>query len=250
MRRIGIVGIFAMLVLGMTAGAWAQAPADKAAAPAPTVDEILDRYVKALGGKEAIQKLTSRVARGDFEIPDQGAAGSVEIFSKAPNKRGLTITIDGFGEIKQAFNGTIAWADNPQAGYRELSGAELENQKRNSDFYQALRFKELFAKLTAGGIQKAGDRDAWLLEADTGSGKPQKYFFDAETHLLIRVETERESPMGGTMTIQTFLDDYKVYDGVKVATTIRQVNPQFTSIMRLKEVQHNVAVDDVRFDKP
>ncbi len=41
---------------------------DAKAAPLPTVDDILDKYVKAVGGKEAIEKITSRSMKGSFAL--------------------------------------------------------------------------------------------------------------------------------------------------------------------------------------
>ena len=39
-------------------------PAFRASGPTPTADQILEQYVEALGGAEAIQKVTSRVMKG------------------------------------------------------------------------------------------------------------------------------------------------------------------------------------------
>src|SRR5687768_9331244 len=52
----------------------------------PTADQIIDDYVKASGGKAAIEKLTSRETKGTFEVPALSASGTLEAFAKAPNK--------------------------------------------------------------------------------------------------------------------------------------------------------------------
>src|SRR5215208_2779319 len=82
-------------------------PADtKPAGAMPTADQILDKYVQALGGKAAIEKVNSRVSKGNFEIPAMGAGGPIEMYAKAPNKNLVIINIPGFGTIQQGFNGT------------------------------------------------------------------------------------------------------------------------------------------------
>ncbi len=250
MRKAAWCGLMATMLLGVAILARGQAPAGKAEEPAPTADQILEKYVKALGGKEAILKVTSRVARGDFEVPEQGTTGTAEVSAKAPNKSSLTLAIDGFGQIRQGTNGAIAWQDNPQAGYREFSGPELEERKRGAEFHFSVRLRDLYPKLTVIGKQKSGERDAWVVEGDPGNGRIRRFFFDAETGLLIRSEGERKLPTGESVLVQTFFEEYKEYDGIKVAVTIRQVNPQFSTVIRFKEVLHNVPVDEAKFDKP
>lgn len=51
-----------------------------------SVDRILEKYIAALGGKDAILKLTSRVRKGIVEIPGINGLGTVERYQKAPNK--------------------------------------------------------------------------------------------------------------------------------------------------------------------
>ena len=50
----------------------------------PTVDQILDKYVRAIGGKAAVEKITSRVMRGSLVAP--GGTAPLEIYEKLPNK--------------------------------------------------------------------------------------------------------------------------------------------------------------------
>ncbi|MBI3669326.1 MAG: hypothetical protein HY237_06065 [Acidobacteria bacterium] len=72
-RSVGFAWLALLLASVAAAGAPGQAPqtpAAKAVPALPTVDQILDKYVQALGGKTAIEKLSSRVSKGTFEIPD------------------------------------------------------------------------------------------------------------------------------------------------------------------------------------
>ncbi len=61
-------------------------PAATAETRLPLADEVLDKYVEALGGKAAFEKLTSRVMKGDFELTTMGVTSVAEIYAKAPNK--------------------------------------------------------------------------------------------------------------------------------------------------------------------
>ena len=67
-----------VLVAGLIPGAAQTAPPN----PPPSVDEILDKYVQALGGKAALEKLTSRVAKGTFEMDQTPGEATEEIYEK------------------------------------------------------------------------------------------------------------------------------------------------------------------------
>ncbi|MEK6299293.1 MAG: hypothetical protein AABO41_01105 [Acidobacteriota bacterium] len=229
-----------------------QKPADQAAKPVeptPTVDQILDKYVQALGGKAAMEKITSTASKGTFEIAALGLSGSAEVWEKAPNKTALKLDIPGFGIVQEGFNGTVAWSQDPQSGMREKTGAELAATKLDADFYKPIRLKQLYPKIAMKGKGKVGDNDAYLLEATPAEGAAETWYFDAATGLLTRMDLERETPQG-KMAVQVFSEDYKAVDGVKVAHTIRQITPAFTIIIKLEEVKHNVPVDDAKFNKP
>lgn len=229
-----------------------QKPADQAAKPAeamPTVDQIIDKYVAALGGKAAIEKITSTASKGTFEIAAFGASGSAEIWTKAPNKTAIRLDIPGFGIVQEGFNGTVAWAQEPQSGLREKTGSELASTKLDADFYKPLRLKQLYPKITVKGKEKLGDKDAYVLEATPAEGSVETWYFDAASGLLARIDAERESPQGKA-AVQNYLEDYRDVDGVKEPFTNRIVSPAFTIIIKLDEVKHNVAIDDTKFNKP
>ena len=237
------------LVLSIAAAGQApQQPAEKPAAALPTVDQILDRYVEALGGKAAMEKLNTRVSKGSFEAA-QGGSGSVEIYAKAPNKNALIVDVEGMGQFRQGFDGTVGWTDNAQAGLREMEGQELSVTRRSAVFHGPLKLRELYPQMTLKGMQKVGERDAYLIEADPGDGSLRRMYFDARTGLLLRNEIERDTPQGRA-TFQTDLEDYKEVDGVKIPFTVRQANPNLTLVVKLSEVRHNVPVDDAKFAKP
>jgi hypothetical protein len=224
-------------------------PAASAAAALPTVEDILDKYVKALGGKEACLKLTSRTVKGTFLIEAMNASGSLEAFTKAPNKNATIITIEGFGTINSVYDGSKGWANDPFTGFRELTGAELATTKRDADFYAMLNFNKNYPKLVVKGIEKVGSSDAYVVEATPAEGPPEKFYFDVKNGLLTRHDSERESPQG-TMAIQRYFEDYKPVDGVNFAHTWKQVTPVFEVTTKFTEVKNNTEIDETKFNKP
>jgi hypothetical protein len=261
MKRIAM-----MLVLTLTATiavasfAMAQAPAPKPApegaakpeakaAALPTLDEVLAKYVKASGGEEAIKKVSSRTMKGTFELPAMGASGTVEMVTKAPNMNYMKIEIGGFGTIVSVFDGKAAWSQDPMSGLRELSGVELAQMKLQSDFHRELRMKELYKSLTVKSREKLAGGSAIMVEAIPAEGSPEKYYFDETSGLLVRHDSEPESPQG-KMPTESTLEDYKMVDGVNIAHTMKQTTPAFAMTIKIEEVKNNVAVETTKFSKP
>jgi len=231
-----------------------KAPEPKAAEaatpePLPTIDQILDKMIENLGGKAALEKITSREVSGSFEIPAFNVVGTLKAYAKAPNKNVSIADVPGFGIVQRGFDGTTAWEQEPTAGLREVTGPELSARKRDSDLHADLHMKDLFKKLTVKGKEKVGDKEAYLVEATPAEGNPEKLYFDVKSGLLIRHDAERESAQGSAL-IETYLGDYKEVDGVKVPCTMRQVNPAFEMTIKITEIKHNVEIEDAKFAKP
>jgi hypothetical protein len=225
-------------------------PADaKPAAGLPSSDEILDKFVAAIGGKDAVLKQNSHVMKGSFDIEAMGVSGTVEVYTKAPNKNAVVVTIPSFGVFNQVYDGDKGWSLNPMEGLRELSGGELAAAKRRSDFYTALNYKKNYSKLTVTGKEKVGASEAYVIEATPAEGAPEKLYFDVATNLLVRHDFEAESPQGKIPT-ESYIEDYKAVDGVKLPHTMKQVSPVFSMSMKFTEVKTNVPIEDAKFGKP
>jgi len=222
---------------------------DAKAAAFPSADEIVEKYIKAMGGKEAIEKTTSRSAKGTFEIEAMSLTGSVESYQKAPNKFASLFTIPGAGGGGQVFDGATGWDSNPMTGLRELGGEELATLKREADFYQPLNFKKHFPKMEVKGKETIGKFETYVLIATPTEGGPEKLYFDIATGLLVRQDAERESAQG-KMAIEEYFDDYKDVGGVKIPHSIKQVIPMFAITVKLTEVKANVEIDEAKFNKP
>jgi outer membrane lipoprotein-sorting protein len=215
----------------------------------PSVDEILDKYVQALGGKAALEKLTSRVAKGTFEMDQMPGEATQEIDAKAPNKQ-LTVTDSpSFGVFKRGYNGTMGWQDNPQTGLQDVTGDQLASMQRHADFYWSIKLKELYPKMTVKGKESVSGRDAYVIEATPAEGPAETMSFDADSGLLVRLQGEGESP-NGPVDIDSTFEDYRDVDGVKVPFLMHESFGDFSFVIKLTEVKQNVPIDDTKFDKP
>jgi hypothetical protein len=252
-RAVPAAAIFSLLMAGSSAiQAQSTTPTNpKAAASAtyPKVGEILDRYEKAIGGREAWQKFSSQVMMGTIEVPAMNLSGTVMIHEKAPNKVLTAVIING-AAFQQGFDGIQGWTDDPKNGLREQTGPELAESKRDADFLHAFKFRRVFTSMVVTGIEKVGDRDTYVVEAAVPEGgDPTRMYFDTQTGFLLRVISQNHDA-DGVSQLREDLDDYREVDGVKVPFASRQTNGDTTYTMTISEVHHNVDLNDSEFAKP
>jgi hypothetical protein len=217
---------------------------------AASVDQILDRYVQAVGGKDALEKVTSRSMKGTLENSDDGTTSPAEIFTKAPNKYLAVVNLGDGGEMLEGWNGETGWGKDPDSGLHDISKAEQVAAKRDYDFYRESRLKELFPKMALSGKTKVDDRDAYIIEATSPDGATEKLYFDAESGLLVRRDFERVTIDDGIVLYEVDYDDYKDVDGLKLPSTVRRKTPDYTLTYRFTEIKQNVPVEDAKFNKP
>src|SRR5256714_9339580 len=151
-------------------------------------DEVLASYVTALGGPPAIEKITSRVAKGNFEVSGIAMSGPVEIYAKAPNLMLLVLQMPGQETFKDGFDGMVGWEQNPDDGITDKAGLEAGSAMRDADFYQPLKLRLQYPNLTfkgtgkvslgKGGAAKVEEREAQVLEAPR-AGSPRRFYFTA-----------------------------------------------------------------------
>jgi len=214
--------------------------------PLPSVDEILDKHIAAIGGKAAIAKLTTRVLKGSM-VAQGGMNAPLEIYAKTPGKMLMIMNIPG-GPATVGFNGTTAWQKN-QNGLREMTGPEAEFAKGQARSFAGMLARELYAKTEVKGRAKLGDAEAFVVDGTRASGGIDRLYFDARTGLLTRQDVEMTGPQGKTNLVLQ-LEDYRDIDGVKVPFVRRWSRPDFTFTQKFDEIKHNVAIDDARFEKP
>jgi hypothetical protein len=221
---------------------------DKPAASLPSVDQVLNRYVEAVGGQSAYEKLKTRVMKGS-QIKFDGTALPLEIYQASPNKFVSIVTTPN-GMIYMGFNGTVGWMKNPR-GQRDLSGGPLAQLKRTAEFYGDLKIKVLYPNMTLVGKERINEREAYVIRSQVSDKRIEKLYFDTQTGLLIRILGLDETIIGA-IPDQLDFSDYREVDGVKLPFTVQvsYVDPWVGWTRKFTEVKHNVPVDDAKFNAP
>ena len=221
----------------------------EAAKPAamPPADQIVDKYVQALGGAEALGKISSRVEKGnltgfgDRQFP-------IEVYAKAPDKRLSVMHLPNRDSIT-AYDGRVGWVGFPGRPPHEVSGGELEGARLDADFYFPVHVKQVFSQLRVESPEKVDDPETYLVLGVNPGQPPVRLYFSQQSGLLVRLVRYVETPLGRNPT-QLDYADYRDAEGVKVPFhwTIARPGARFT--IQVDQMQQNVPIDDAKFAKP
>jgi outer membrane lipoprotein-sorting protein len=215
-------------------------------ASGPSADELFGKYLKAVGGAAAVDKVTSRVMKGTITFGDRNVP--IDIFSKDPDKR-ISFTHTPDGDSVTAFDGHEGWLGTAGHPVREMHGPDIDGASMDADLHFAAHLKEMFTEAQVRGKEKVGDHDAYMVVGQREGKTPLRLYFDEQTGLLVRLVRFGETPLGRLPT-QIDYADYREVDGVKIPFrwTLARSSGLFT--IQVSEVKENVAVDDAKFAKP
>lgn len=238
--------VMPMLPISMAGG---EAGPSKPAETLPTVDEVLNKYMQAVGGEAAYRKIHSRFLKGT-QVTMEGAEIPVETYEVAPDKLVTIMTTQRQGVMMNGYNGKVGWQKGPR-GQREMMGAQLAAMKRSADFYGDIKLKEMYPGLEVVDREKVGDRDAIVLASQASPTRIEKLYFDAQTGLLIRFQSITQTPLG-PVPDQFDFEDYRDVDGIKLPFTMRHspVEAREGWTRKYTEIKQNVSIDETKFNPP
>ena len=224
----------------------------------PSVDEVVEKSLSAIGGRAALAKITSRSISGKMSVAtDNGdISGTIEGVNQAPNKMRRLITLDlsalgaGMATIEQRFDGTTGVVMDSMRGDSTLSGSQLDNLKNGIFPSPLLGYKERGTKIVLGGKEKIGDRDVYALSVQPATGPVTRLFVDAQSYLPARAVVTLELPELGSVEQTSDFSDYRDVDGVKVPHGIKISSPAQTITITVTKVEHNLKIDPSTFTKP
>jgi hypothetical protein len=227
------------------AGAPAGAPAP--AATMPTADDILNKYIAALGGQAALDNLKTRVMKGTYAAAS-GLTATYEVDQAAPDRFHVVFTTPQ-GTMERGFNGSAGWEKNPR-GVMDMPSDQLAQTKAAVGMFSDIKLKEQFTRMNVRK-DKLDGKDVYVIVGTTAAGRRERLYFDAESGLLLRRTTATQTPVG-VIPQEVNFEDYRDVDGVKVPFTIRTVtiDAGSTATRKYTEIKANAPVDESIFNKP
>jgi photosynthetic reaction center cytochrome c subunit len=238
------------------AASFAPVEPDKILPPAkggPTVDQIINKYITALGGAEKLAKVTSLVAKGTSQAYAEDKY-PVEIYAKAPNQFATVVTTES-GLRTTTFDGTDGWvatlADDKPVPLLPMIQGDLLGAKLDAELVFPAKIKQYLMDLHVTNESTIDDKDVEVLQGTLDGKTPVNLYFDPKTGLLVREVHYNDTKVGLAAT-QTDYKDYRLLPtaGIKVPfhTTVSWLDGQTNYI--LTQVLPNARIDPAKFAKP
>jgi hypothetical protein len=222
----------------------------------PSADQILDRYLQALGGVGPLSAVTSFVATGTSQgFRGFGGGGQVQIFARAPDQRATIIKFAeniGRQDAIRLFDGRNGWVSAPLSVVPQyaLAGSELDGARFDAQMSFPAQIRTALKQLRVGPPDYIEGRDVQVVQGNGSRGLVVTMYFDKETGLLARMVRFGSSPIGRAPT-QVDFSDYRDVPGAGIKMPFRWtfgwLNGRDT--IELKEIRVNVPVDAAVFQR-
>ncbi len=221
----------------------------------PKPDEIIDKYLQALGGAERLAGITSFTATGtSIGFGGFGGGGAVQIYAKAPDQRSTIIEFKnapGRDASIRSYDGTTGWNKTPLTvlGEYQLSGSELDGARLDAQMAFPSQVKRVLTNLRTLQPATINDRDVDVVQGNGPARLFATLYFDKQTGLLTRMVRYGNSPIGRLPT-QIDYADYREVDGVKLPFRFTFAWLDGRDAFQLNDVRINVPIDAAKFGRP
>jgi Photosynthetic reaction centre cytochrome C subunit len=241
----------------------------------PPAEQIIDRYLDAIGGPRRLAAVRSFIATGtSVGFGGFGGGADVTLYAQAPDRRALIIDFKnapGRGDTTRTYDGRSGWLRTPLnvLGEYELSGGELDGARLDALMSFPSQIKQILTKPRTSLPQTISDLPApssqtskeenigigqdRLVDVVQGAGPRDllvTLYFDHESGLLLRVVRAPKSPIGRFSTMVDFSDYREVSGGIKMPFRMTFAWLNGRDAIRLKDVRTNVPIDPSVFGKP
>jgi len=221
--------------------------------PSPTADQILDKYIQALGGAEHLAAIISFSAKGTYSGFDTDLGKvPVEVFAKSPGQSTTIVHRSEKAQNITTFDGHNGWIamTNTILPVKSLTGGELDGAQLDAEMFFPAGIKKYLHDFRVGFPPTSiDDHLVQVVQATAPGGTRVKLFFDAKSGLLVRVARFAETPLGFNPS-QMDYSDYRELAGVKVPFHWTLTWTDGRSEFEMTDVQPNVALDAAKFGEP
>jgi hypothetical protein len=220
----------------------------------PTADQVIDKYIQALGGAQRLGAVASVIGTGTaLGYGDLGGNADFSLFAKSPNQRTILISYKDTQRPSSSwvFDGRTGWIKTPRGllGEYELVGSELDGARLEAQLLFPAQLRQALSNWRGAASRSIGDRDFLVIQ---GSG-PRNFlatlYFDPKTNLLARLVRYGPSPIG-RMPTQIDYGDYRDVGGVKFPFEYKftWLDGRYTA--KLSKIETNVPIDAAKFVRP
>ena len=212
----------------------------------PSADEILQKYLQAIGGADAAARISSRVQKGTLTVGSKHFP--VDVLAKAPAKRVTTVHFPG-GDSITGINGEEGWLSTPGRGVHDMGPSELDGASVDAKLFFPATIRQLFKELRVQQQEQINGHVAYLVVGIRDNWPPVQLYFDQESGLLVRMLRYVQTPLGPNPAQIDYLD-YRAEGGVKTPYRWIVAHPNARFTIQIDQADLPAPITDDKFAKP
>jgi len=203
--------LFGMLIMALVFVQFAQAQ---------TVDDVINKHITALGGKENINKIQNMIAEGSLNIQGTDIAVTLtQVHNKLARQDINAMGMTGFDMLTDK----EGWTYMPFQGMQKPEPKTADDVKESqSDLDIAGPLVDYAAKghkVELLGKEDVDGTECYKIKVTLAGGKDETYYIDPASNMIIRIKKIQKAN-GQEQEIQSDFSDYKEVGGVKMAHSI------------------------------
>ena len=127
-----------------------------------------------------------------------------------------------------------------QGQEKQADAKDQEEMNEEAAFFtESHLLKQPSYTFNVTGIEKVEGKDAYALNVKTTAGREYTNYYDVATGLRVKTTTVQDAGPMGKVTIQTYLSNYKPFNGIQIPTTVLVDQGQLKIDMNFKDVKVN-----------
>lgn len=217
----------------------------------PTADAIIEKYLTAIGGKDALNKIQDITISSTTESP-RGVA-ETEIKFKMPNKYVMGSYANGMELFSVVCDGNKLVRKSSFGGggnQAPKEGKEAQAEAMLMHPFAEMNYITMGVKGEVQGTEKVEGKDAYKVLFTTAEAKNFTVWFDKTSGLKLKTLTVSETPRGKMESAVTY-GEYKKYKGTEVmvpSSSKRGMGQMGEMVSEVQSVKVNKGLKDSEFE--
>jgi photosynthetic reaction center cytochrome c subunit len=212
----------------------------------PSADQVIGKYLQAVGGAEAASRISTRIQKGTLAVGSE--LFPVEVLAKAPANRVTTVRFPG-GNSVTGVNRDEGWLSTPGREVHDMSPSEVDAARTDAELFFPNRLKLIFKEFRMQQKEQVNGHETYVVLGMRDNQPPAQLYFDQESGRLVRVLRFVVTPLGSNPT-QIDYADYREEGGLKTPFRWTVVRPNGRFTIQIEQMQQNIPIEDDKFAKP
>jgi hypothetical protein len=220
---------------------------------AQTADELINKHIDAMGGKEKMAGIKTLKVVANIDIgPNMKAPMTMYIVNNKSMRTDMEI--QGM-KMSQAVDGDSGWYIQPWSGKKDaerMNAEQIRESKDEMDINGSLfNYKEKGNTVEYIGKEDMEGTDTYKLKVTKKTGDIEYVYLDASSYLKLK-ETSKHKFEDKEIESESLFSNYKKVDGIMFPFTVEQREKDSSQgqAMNFETIEVNPKVDNAMFRMP